>query len=121
MRSGSGKTSSNLDKIRPDYWTAQMTEELLRLLWILERTIELQDGLQTLLKRVFASPLFRASDFPSPTEAERRPDGMDGEEPEDAERPLQKSFWDERQRNLSRLPAIEEDSAILLREESDEA
>ncbi|HEX2863803.1 MAG TPA: type ISP restriction/modification enzyme, partial [Deinococcales bacterium] len=71
MRERSGRSSSPLDEIRPDSWTSEMTRELLRVLWVLEGTVELQPALNALLDEVAASPCFAASDLPVPTEEER--------------------------------------------------
>ena len=67
---GSGRKSSPLDKIRPESW--DFTEELLELLWVLERTIELQPHGTALLDEVCQSELFSATELPTPTAAERR-------------------------------------------------
>ena len=40
MRNGGGRKSSPLDDIRPKSWTAQFTEELLQLLWLLESALD---------------------------------------------------------------------------------
>ena len=73
MRSGAGKRSSPLDDIRPTSWTAEMNEELLKLLWILEATVALQPDLDQNLAAVLASPLLLATDFSEPSEQERLP------------------------------------------------
>ena len=39
MRERAGRSSSELDKIRPERWTAEFTRELLELLWVLEATV----------------------------------------------------------------------------------
>ena len=67
---GSGRKSSPLDDIRPKTW--DFTEELLELLWVLERTIELQPHGTALLDEVCQSELFSATELPTPTAAERR-------------------------------------------------
>ncbi len=66
-----GKKSSPLDDIRPERW--DFTEELLKLLWVLEATLELQPRGATLLAEVCASPLFSAAELPTPSAAERKP------------------------------------------------
>ena len=71
---GSGKTSSDLDEIRPDRW--EFTGELLALLWVLEETVRLQPEGATLLDEVCASDLFTADELPMPTEEERLPPGQ---------------------------------------------
>ena len=70
---GSGKTSSDLDEIRPDRW--EFTGELLALLWVLEETIRLQPEGGALLDEVCASDLFTADELPMPTDEERLPPG----------------------------------------------
>ncbi len=67
----SGRKSSPLDDIRPERW--EFTEELLELLWTLERTIALQPAGAALLEQVMRSGLFTEDDLPRPTEAERLP------------------------------------------------
>ena len=71
MRQRKGKKSSPLDDICPDVWT--FSEELLQLLWVLERTIAMQPEGEALLDQVLASELWTADELPKPTEAERRP------------------------------------------------
>ena len=39
MKEKSGRKSSPLDDIRPQRWTSEYTEDLLRLLWVLEATL----------------------------------------------------------------------------------
>lgn len=70
MRQPSGKKSSPLDEILAERWTAEMTEELLRFLWILEHTIELQPELAALLEEVTAGETFTADELPQPSAAE---------------------------------------------------
>jgi len=80
MKGGAGRTSSPLDEIRPEVWTAQMTQELLELLWVLEATVALQPELDKLLAEICAGPVFTAAELPQPTDPERRPPaGDDGE------------------------------------------
>jgi hypothetical protein len=73
MREPAGRKSSPLDEIRPERWTAALTEELLELLWALEGTVALAPELGRLLDEVAAGPLFAAQDLPQPAAAERRP------------------------------------------------
>ena len=58
MKAPAGRTSSPLDQIRPRRWTAQFTEELLELIEVLERTVELNREQAPLFEEVLASPLF---------------------------------------------------------------
>jgi len=64
MKDRKGKRSSPLDNIHPDCWTADFTEELLKLLWILEHTVALHPHLATLLDKVCAGPLFDTAHLP---------------------------------------------------------
>ena len=72
MKDGAGRRSSELDRIRPQTWPAEFTEELLRVIWILERTVDLGPALDSLLDEIVAGPVFLAEDLPEPTEAERQ-------------------------------------------------
>lgn len=49
MQERAGKKTSPLDSIQPERWTTGFTEELLRLLWIIERTVEIGQGQEALL------------------------------------------------------------------------
>jgi hypothetical protein len=80
LRSPTGRRRGPLDAIRPATWTADLTQELLEVLWVLEATIEMQPQLNALLADLLAGPLFAAADLPQPTAAERRPPG---DEPDD--------------------------------------
>jgi hypothetical protein len=70
-RSGAGKRSSPLDEIRPPVWTAQLTDQFLEMLWVLEHTVALYPDLQRLLEEIVKGDCFLASDFPQPTAIER--------------------------------------------------
>ena len=70
-KSGAGKQSSPLDKIRPRQWTAAMTDEFLELLWILEHTVATFPDLQKLLEKIVSAPCFLATELPQPATAER--------------------------------------------------
>jgi hypothetical protein len=72
MRSGHGKSSSPLDDIRPDRWTATMTEELLELLWVMEHSLERYPKLGSLLAKVMEGSVFETGDLPTPAEEERK-------------------------------------------------
>jgi len=71
MKKRKGRKSSPLDDIRPTRWT--QTDELLRLLAILEHTIEVTPAAAKLLDDIVSGPLIPASDLPSPTAAQRKP------------------------------------------------
>ena len=75
MRDGGGRRSSKLDEARPAVWPATFTEELLRVLWILEHTVVLQPALDGVLEKVAAGETIAADEPPVPTEAERAPPG----------------------------------------------
>jgi len=51
------RKSSPLDDIRPERWTADFTGELLRVLWILEATIETYQAQRNLLERIIEGNL----------------------------------------------------------------
>ncbi len=71
MRARKGKKSSPLDEIRPTQWT--QSEELLRLLAILDHTIQVTPTAAKLLDDILASPLIPANTLPTPTPAQRKP------------------------------------------------
>jgi hypothetical protein len=73
LREGAGKTSSPLDKIRPERWTGAYTTELLELLWLLEATVESYPEQARLLEAVVAGPAFSAGDLPPVPDAARKP------------------------------------------------
>ena len=78
-RKRAGKKSSALDNIRPERWTARMSEEFLELLWILEATLAMEPDLERTLDRVVLGPCFLASDLPQPTPEQRRAPPIVGE------------------------------------------
>ena len=73
MRDGAGRKSSPLDDIRPEGWTAELDQELLELLWVLEATVDLFPQLENCLNDIVASDLFTSDDLPKPSLAERKP------------------------------------------------
>lgn len=73
MKDRKGKKSSDLDDIHPERWTSEFTDELLRLLAILEDTIARQPQLDTLLAKVVDGPLLKAADLPKVPPAMRKP------------------------------------------------
>ena len=87
LRDRTGRRSSPLDEIRPTAWTADLTQELLELLWVIEQTIAVQPALNTLLADVLGAPLFSAVDFPQPTPAERMAPGNERDD-DDAQQQL---------------------------------
>lgn len=74
MKGGYGKKSSPLDDIRPEVWTADMTRELLELVWLLERTLELEPAHSDLLRRVEAGECFTAEELPKPEKKDEEED-----------------------------------------------
>jgi len=75
MKKRAGKKSSPLDDIRPERWTARMSDEFLELLWVLEATLAVEPDLAAALDKVISGPCFTASDLPQPTAAERKAPG----------------------------------------------
>jgi hypothetical protein len=72
LRDRGGRRSSALDDIRPEQWTAGMTQELLELIWIVEATLTMQPELNMVLAHIIDGPLLVAADLPLPTAAECR-------------------------------------------------
>ena len=75
MKKRAGKKSSPLDNIRPEHWTARMSDEFLELLWVLEKTLALEPELEKVLDEVVAGPCFTAAELPTPTPEERKAPG----------------------------------------------
>jgi hypothetical protein len=71
MAKRKGKRSSPLDDIRPQRWT--FSEELLKLLGIIEHTVKVTPLAAELITDILNQPLLDPSVLPTPTEAERRP------------------------------------------------
>lgn len=71
MANRKGKKSSPLDYIRPHAWV--FTDELLQLLAILEKTIEVTPIAADLLAEIVAGPLIPPEYLPQPTQSEREP------------------------------------------------
>ena len=71
----SASSSSPLDQIRPTSWLDEWTTELLELLSVLQRTIDLQPRGIELLDRILAGPLISATDLPEPPPELRQPPG----------------------------------------------
>jgi predicted helicase len=72
MKNGAGKKSSPLDGIRCEAWTEEMTEELLKLLWVIESTIAMYPKLEVLLDDILHHDLFTADELPKPSDPERQ-------------------------------------------------
>jgi hypothetical protein len=75
MKKRAGKKSSPLDDIRPERWTARMSDEFLELLWVLEATLAMEPDLAAALEKVVSGPCFAATDLQQPTAAERKAPG----------------------------------------------
>ena len=75
MKKRAGKKSSPLDLIRPERWTARMSEELLELLWVLEATLAMEQDLEAQLDKIVAEPCFTEAELPPPSEDERKAPG----------------------------------------------
>lgn len=81
MREPSGHNLSDLDRVRPGNWTADLTVELLELLWTLEATVSHRQTLDELLLRVTSRPLVAPNSLPTASEDDRHPvidDGRQG-------------------------------------------
>jgi hypothetical protein len=76
MREPTGRarsSSSPLDRIRPTEWSRILDDELLEVLWVLERTIEQGSRQQALLAAICDGPIVDAAELPKPTTSERQP------------------------------------------------
>lgn len=91
MKVRKGRKSSPLDDIHPERWTSDFTDELLRVLWILEHTLAMQPKFDKLLDAVCAGPLLNASELPAVPARLRKPpkasdeDGLFGADTADDE------------------------------------
>ncbi|MGC8968873.1 MAG: type ISP restriction/modification enzyme [Thermus sp.] len=65
-----GKKSSPLDGIVPSHWDADLSRELLELIWVLERTLDLHPRQEELLEDVLRGPLFTEEELPTPAPGE---------------------------------------------------
>ena len=72
MKKRTGRKSSPLDDIRPERWTARMSEEFLELLWVLEATLAMEPELEQMLDRVVSGPCILESELPQPTPEQRK-------------------------------------------------
>jgi hypothetical protein len=80
MRERAGRKSSPLDSIQPERWTTDLTDELLVLLWIVEKTIELGRDQEELLDRILDSELLLANELDEPPKEARKPLVQAGEQ-----------------------------------------
>ena len=86
MKAGAGRSSSPLDRLRPERWTADVTRELLELLWVLEVTIAMLPELKAGFDEIISGETFGANELPRPTAEERG--GVDEDEPEPEQREM---------------------------------
>ena len=75
MKKRAGKKSSPLDDIRPERWTARMSDAFLELLWVVEATLAMEPELEKTLDKVVAGSCFTAAELPTPTPEERKAPG----------------------------------------------
>jgi hypothetical protein len=120
MQEGAGRASSPLDSLRPERWTATMTEELLQLIWVLEATVAAQPGLAALFERVLNGSLFSASELPSPTEADRASPGTTAPDESEEASPYTLDFWRQREKRLKKVTPQEGDSTKVVSEMREE-
>ena len=85
MADRAGKHSSALDDIRPTKWAPELTDELLRVLWVLEGTVALRSDADAVLKAIVDAEKFDESELPAPTNQERTKPSGDEEDDEDDE------------------------------------
>ncbi len=78
MKKRAGRKSSPLDDIRPERWTARMSDELLELLWVLEETLAMEPDLEKVLDEIVAGDCFTAAELPTPQPGERKAPGSKG-------------------------------------------
>ena len=71
MKQRSGRKSSLLDDIRPSAWTAELSQELRQLLWVVEATVAMQPKLNELLATILAGQTLAADQLSQPTADER--------------------------------------------------
>lgn len=75
MKNRKGKKSSPLDNIVPSSWPPEFTSELLRLLHILEDTLEIYPQQGKLLAQILEGPLLNAAHLGPPPEEYLKPPG----------------------------------------------
>ena len=73
MKKPRGRKSSDLNKIRPQQWSSDMTKNLRELIWILEETINMEPDLEGTLQAVVKSKCFNADELPEPSEEQQKP------------------------------------------------
>jgi hypothetical protein len=78
MKQRAGRKSSPLDEIRPVSWTADLSQELRQLLWVVEATIAIQPDLNELLGNILTGEIVPRDQLTLPTASERcAPGGED--------------------------------------------
>ena len=75
MKKRAGRKSSPLDDIRPEGWTARMSDEFLELLWVLELTLAMAPAMEKVLDKVVSGPCFTVVELPMPKPEERKAPG----------------------------------------------
>lgn len=66
-----GKNAPLLDQIRPEHWEDEWNDDLLDLLRVLTRTVELGNSQVSILNEILEGDIFDASKLPHPTETQR--------------------------------------------------
>lgn len=79
MQQRSGRKSSPLDDIRPAAWSAELSQELRQLLWVVEATLALQPELNALLAAILAGQTVGSDQLTAPTASERSAPGAEGD------------------------------------------
>jgi hypothetical protein len=64
MLEGKGRQSSDLDRIRPEFWNK--TPELLQVIAMIEQTLSRTPAAAQILESITRGPLFAASELPTP-------------------------------------------------------
>ena len=67
-----GKAATPLDRIRPTEWEDEWNDELLDLLRVLTRTVELGDAQRKMLADVIGGDVFESGQLPEPTSSQRK-------------------------------------------------
>lgn len=75
MKKRAGKKSSPLDDIRPEHWTARMSDELLEMIWVVEATLAMEPELEKTVDKIVASPCFTEAELPTPKPHEQKAPG----------------------------------------------
>ena len=79
MKTTRGKKSSPLDDIGPESWTPDFTTELIKLLTILDETVEIYPRQAELLEKILDGPLFTEDELPPVPDDLRKPPKEDDE------------------------------------------